>query len=121
MIKLLKIISLMKERATFVKDIYNEGKFFFEAPISYDEKASKKSLERRNFTILKELITKLESLEDFSSERIKEEIHHLVRRKRVGLWQSNDAFKTIFSRRIERTRRSRFSRNPWKGWKPSAE
>jgi len=37
---LLKIINLMKERATFVKDIYNEGKFFFESPISYDEKAS---------------------------------------------------------------------------------
>lgn len=32
----------MKERATFVKDIYNDGKFFFHAPESFDEKASKK-------------------------------------------------------------------------------
>ena len=37
----------MKERATLLKDIYNQGKFFFEAPASYDEKALKKSLERR--------------------------------------------------------------------------
>lgn len=81
---LLKIISLMKERATFVKDIYNEGKFFFEAPISYDEKASKKAWNEETSTILKELITKLESLEDFSSERIKEEIHHLVEEKGLG-------------------------------------
>jgi glutamyl-tRNA synthetase len=71
----------MKERATFVKDIYNEGKFFFEAPISYDEKASKKAWNEETSAILKELITKLESLEDFSSERIKEEIHHLVEEK----------------------------------------
>ena len=35
--KLLKIISLMKERATFIKDIYHDGKFFFEAPVTYDE------------------------------------------------------------------------------------
>jgi glutamyl-tRNA synthetase len=81
---LLKIISLMKERATFVKDIYNEGKFFFEAPISYDEKASKKAWNEETSTILKEFITKLESLEDFSSERIKEEIHHLVEEKGLG-------------------------------------
>jgi glutamyl-tRNA synthetase len=40
--KLLKIVSLMKERATFVVDIYNDGKFFFAAPNSYDEKALKK-------------------------------------------------------------------------------
>ena len=41
-IKVLKIIGLMKERATFVKDIYNDGKFFFHAPESFDEKKLRK-------------------------------------------------------------------------------
>lgn len=36
--KLLRIIALMKERAVFVKDIYEQGKFFFEAPSSYEKK-----------------------------------------------------------------------------------
>jgi glutamyl-tRNA synthetase len=36
--KALKIIGLMKERATFVKDIYNDGKFFSHAPESLMKK-----------------------------------------------------------------------------------
>ena len=51
---------------------------------------------------------------------MKEEIHHFGRRK-IGLWKSNDAFKTIFGGELKGPRRSRFSRNPRKGWKPSAE
>lgn len=82
--KLLKIVSLMKERATFVKDIYNEGKFFFEAPISYDEKATKKAWNGETSTLMTELSEKLEALEDFTSEKIKEEIHHLVEEKGLG-------------------------------------
>lgn len=82
--KLLKIISLMKERATFVKDIYNDGKFFFEAPVSYDEKASKKAWNEETSAVLNDLITRLSGVEAFSSEKIKEEIHHLVEEKGLG-------------------------------------
>jgi glutamyl-tRNA synthetase len=35
--KLEKISELLKERIVFAKDLWNEGKFFFEAPVSYDE------------------------------------------------------------------------------------
>lgn len=81
---LLKIIGLMKERATFVKDIYHDGKFFFEAPTSYDEKAVKKAWNEETSAILNDLISKLNLLEDFVSEKIKEEIHHLVDEKGLG-------------------------------------
>ena len=74
----------MKERATFVKDIYNEGKFLLEAPISYDEKASK-SLERRNFYHFKRVNYKIRIIRRFLvQKRIKEEIHHLVEEKGLG-------------------------------------
>lgn len=53
--KLLKIVSLMKERATFVKDIYEGGKFFFEQPANYDEKASKKAWGEGTSEIMGEL------------------------------------------------------------------
>jgi glutamyl-tRNA synthetase len=59
----------MKERATFPKDIYENGKFFFEAPTSYDEKASKKAWNDETsailgnwLQILKELILMLKIL-----------------------------------------------------------
>ncbi|HCO20061.1 MAG TPA: glutamate--tRNA ligase [Flavobacteriaceae bacterium] len=81
--KLLKIIGLMKERATFVKDIYTQGKFFFEAPASYDEKAVKKAWNAETASIMTELSEKLNTTE-FKSEILKEEIHHFVEEKGLG-------------------------------------
>ena len=80
---LLKIIGLMKERATFVKDIYTQGKFFFEAPAAYDEKAVKKAWNEETASIMTELSEKLNTTE-FKSEILKEEIHHFVEEKGLG-------------------------------------
>ena len=82
--KLLKVISLMKERATFVKDIYNDGKFFFEAPTYYDEKAVKKAWNEETATILNELSTQLETW-DMKPEIIKQKIHHFAESKSLGM------------------------------------
>lgn len=80
---LLKIIGLMKERATFVKDIYLQGKFFFEAPTSYDEKAVKKAWNEETASIMRELSEKLNTTE-FKTDVLKEEIHHFVEEKELG-------------------------------------
>ena len=82
--KLLKIVSLMKERATFVVDIYNDGKFFFEAPTSYDEKATKKAWNETTSAILKDFSTQLETSE-FDSETLKEVIHHFAEEHSIGM------------------------------------
>ena len=82
--KLLKVISLMKERATFVKDIYNDGKFFFEAPAYYDEKAVKKAWNEETATILNELSTQLETW-DMKPEIIKQNIHDFAESKSLGM------------------------------------
>ena len=82
--KLLKVISLMKERATFVKDIYNDGKFFFEAPAYYDEKAVKKAWNEETATILNELSTQLETW-DMKPEIIKQKIHDFAESKSLGM------------------------------------
>lgn len=82
--KLLKVITLMKERATFVKDIYNDGKFFFEAPTYYDEKAVKKAWNEETATILNELSTQLETW-DMKPEIIKQKIHDFAESKSLGM------------------------------------
>lgn len=82
--KLLRIIHLIKERATFPKDIYENGKFFFEAPTSYDEKASKKAWNDDTSAILGELATQLESV-DFNAEAIKQAMHDLAESKGLGM------------------------------------
>ncbi|WP_297983547.1 glutamate--tRNA ligase [uncultured Chryseobacterium sp.] len=82
--KLLKIISLMKERATFVKDIYNDGKFFFEPPTSYDEKASKKAWTEETSANLSEFAAVLNTT-DFNSENLKQAIHDFAEQKSLGM------------------------------------
>ncbi len=82
--KLLKIVSLMKERASFVIDIYNEGKFFFEKPTSYDEKAVKKAWTENTSKVLGDLSAKLEASE-FDSESLREVIHRFAEEHALGL------------------------------------
>ncbi|MCY0970376.1 glutamate--tRNA ligase [Chryseobacterium wangxinyae] len=83
--KLLKIIHLMKERATFPKDIYENGKFFFEAPTSYDEKALKKAWNDETSNLLTEFAESFNSLNDFTSENIKQNLHDFAENKGVGM------------------------------------
>lgn len=82
--KLLKVIRLMKERATFPKDIYENGKFFFEAPASYDEKALKKAWNDETSSVLSELAERLEHSE-FSAEAVKHSIHEFAESKGLGM------------------------------------
>lgn len=82
--KLLKIVSLMKERASFVIDIYNEGKFFFEKPTSYDEKAVKKAWTESTSKVLGDLSAKLETSE-FDSASLREVIHRFAEEHALGL------------------------------------
>ncbi|WP_294270607.1 glutamate--tRNA ligase [uncultured Chryseobacterium sp.] len=82
--KLLKVIRLMKERATFPKDIYENGKFFFEAPASYDEKALKKAWNDETSSVLSELAERLEHSE-FSAEAVKHGIHEFAESKGLGM------------------------------------
>ncbi len=82
--KLERIVGLMKERATFVKDIYNDGKFFFERPQSYDEKAVKKAWKEDTPAIMSGLVAVLENT-DFKAEILKEAIHHYAEEKSLGM------------------------------------
>lgn len=81
---LLKIISLLKERAVFVKDIYYQGLFFFQTPNSYDEKGLKKAWAENTGEILAELAQKLENAE-FQAEDLKHLIHEFSSEKGLGM------------------------------------
>ena len=53
------VVGLIKERATFVSDFWGLSHFFFTAPKSYDEKASKKLLKKALLRFLIKLSTLL--------------------------------------------------------------
>ncbi|WP_300668846.1 glutamate--tRNA ligase [Soonwooa sp.] len=82
---LLKIVSLMKERASFIKDIYNDSKFFFEAPTSYDEKASKKAWNEETGNLMQDFAGMLSRVEAFEPETLKQAIHDFAEAKGLGM------------------------------------
>ena len=83
--QLLKIISLMKERATFIKDIYTDGKFFFEAPSSYDEKAVKKAWNEQTASLMNDFAEALHGTEIFEAENLRHIIHDFAETRGLGM------------------------------------
>ncbi|WP_332021213.1 glutamate--tRNA ligase [Kaistella sp.] len=83
--QLLKIISLMKERATFIKDIYTDGKFFFEAPSSYDEKAMKKAWNEQTASLMNDFAEVLHGTEIVEAENLRHIIHDFAETRGLGM------------------------------------
>jgi glutamyl-tRNA synthetase len=52
-----KAVSLVKERAVFVNDLWDLSNFFFEAPTEYDAKAYKKAIKEDTPVLMQELVT----------------------------------------------------------------
>ncbi|MDF4220213.1 glutamate--tRNA ligase [Maribacter sp. M208] len=63
-----KVVSLIKERAVFVSDFWNLSDYFFVAPKEYNAKAAKKQWKEDTASIMTDLISVLEPIDDFSSE-----------------------------------------------------
>ncbi len=78
------VINLIKERATFVSDFWDLSHFFFSAPTSYDEKASKKALKEGTKEILEQIILIIKNIEDFSVENLQTEIKGWITSNNIG-------------------------------------
>ncbi len=68
--KVQKVVSLIKERANFVSDFWELSDYFYVAPKSYNEKAVKKQWKEGTPDVLNQLVSFLETIEDFSSENL---------------------------------------------------
>lgn len=69
-----KMVALVKNRITFVKDIWDEVSFFFERPTAYDEKSLKKRWKPESHEILSQLYAFLENLDSFESEATEKKV-----------------------------------------------
>lgn len=66
------IISLIKERAVFAKDLLSLSDYFFTDPDTYDEKNLKKQWKEQTPEIITQLLGLWETIEDFSSTNLEE-------------------------------------------------
>ncbi|MBA3900181.1 MAG: glutamate--tRNA ligase [Bacteroidetes bacterium] len=79
------VCGLMKERATFVKGIWDEGYYFFKAPDKYDEETLKKKWKPETNELMKEWKEVLNALEDFSAGPIEMVFKDFLAAKSLGM------------------------------------
>lgn len=91
--KLESICKLMKERANFVSDIFNDSLFFFTAPDSYEEKDVKKHWKENSKELMCELLSILNKIDDFSIENTEKIVSDWVQSKEIGFGKVMNPFR----------------------------
>ena len=79
------IVSLIRQRAIFVVDLWEQGRFFFEQPTSYDPKAVKKVFKEDTASILVKVSEILNQQTIFDSETISKEIKDWLSFNKMGV------------------------------------
>ncbi|MBF4483636.1 glutamate--tRNA ligase [Flavobacterium sp. CSZ] len=87
-----KIVSLIKERAHFVSEFWDLTDFFFQAPTSYDEKASKNWKEETP-ALMQELISTLEYIDGFDSANIEAIVKDWLIKNEIGMGKVMQPFR----------------------------
>jgi glutamyl-tRNA synthetase len=62
-----RIVGLVKERIHFIHELWDQTSYFFEAPVSYEEKTVRKRWKEETPAQMKELASLLEGMDDFSA------------------------------------------------------
>ncbi|WP_178992106.1 glutamate--tRNA ligase [Winogradskyella schleiferi] len=78
------VVGLIKERATFVQDFWELSHFFFTAPTSYDEKASKKALKDETPALLQEVIRIVTITKEFTVQNLQAKIKGWITDNNIG-------------------------------------
>ncbi len=87
------VVGLVKERVNFVQELWDQSSFFFEAPVSYDEKVVKKRWKEESPAQLSELVEVLEQIEDFSAHNQEEIVKAWIESKGYHLGNIMNAFR----------------------------
>ena len=81
------VVGLIKERATFISDFWELSHYFFKAPESYDDKASKKAFKEGTKDYLSQLVSIIKPINVFSVETLQSEIKGWITSKNIGFGQ----------------------------------
>jgi glutamyl-tRNA synthetase len=90
-----KVVALVKERAHFVHELWEQSDFFFKAPESYDPKAVKKRWKQASYNQMSELKEVLLGVDDFTSENIEKVVKTWLEEKGYGMGAVLNAFRLI--------------------------
>ena len=78
---------MVKERATFISDFWALSSYFFEAPKTYDENATKKALKENTADLMVSIKAIINGIDDFSTEKLQTEIKGWITNNNIGFGQ----------------------------------
>ena len=90
-----KVVELIRERANFVSDFWDQAHYFFKPPEEYDPKAIKKSWKEDTPDILKELKQVLSDIEigEFKTGNTEEKVKLWIKNKELGMGKVMNPFR----------------------------
>ncbi len=88
-----RVVSLVKGRANFVGDIWEQSKFFFATPEEYDEKSVRKRWNAETPQLMNELIEVISGIEDFSCAKAEEIVIGWITEKGYNMGAVMNAFR----------------------------
>lgn len=83
----ISVVKLIKERANFVSEFWDQSYFFFQAPTEYDAKIVKKRWKEQTPEILSELKEQFKKLENFDHATIEKAVQDFLDGKEFGMGQ----------------------------------
>lgn len=87
------VVSLVKGRVNFVKELWEQARFFFEAPTTYAEKDVRKRWKEDTPAILTELIAILQGMDNFESKPSEEVVIGWITEKGYHMGNVMNAFR----------------------------
>lgn len=91
--RITKVVSMMKDRVSFVKELWPLCSFFFIPPTEYDEKTVRKRWKENSAQVMGELAEVLEGIDDFSLENQESIVMAWVESKGYKLGDVMNAFR----------------------------
>lgn len=92
-VKISKIVDLVKDRASFVNELWEQSFYFFEAPEHYDEKVVRKRWKAETPTQMNELVDVLKSVDDFSASNTEIVVKQWIKQKGYSMGGVMNAFR----------------------------
>ena len=95
--RLVSFCALMKERATFVKDLMTEGSYLFEAPTAYDEQTVSKKWKPESGALMTEWKDKLNNVSSFTSAGVEATFKAFLEEKGLGIGAVLPLFRLLIT------------------------
>lgn len=91
--KVEQIVSLVKERTSFVSEMWEQASFFFETPEEYDAKTAKKVWKEDTSKIMGEVLQQILAVDEYTAENIEPAIKNHINANELGMGKVMNALR----------------------------